>query len=155
MQHTSDAIDVDFLAYASLSDHLRREISGTATEGVCEPDSISLTKAEVCKPNVSVLMKQNILWLEVPIEDVLGMEVLEGEHKLSDDPLSLLFLQLLFMSQVLAQITAAAVVQAHVQVLLRLEGVPELHYEWVVGLPKDIALAYCIAQLSLESQSPF
>lgn len=58
------------------------------------------------------------------------------------------------MGEIFAEVTTRAVVQAHVQIELRLKGIPQLHHERMISAPQDVCLANCVAHLSLEHERP-
>ena len=66
--------------------HLWGHVLDGATEGLCEGPAVleDLAEAEVDEFDVSVLVEHDVLGLEVSVDDVHGVEVLEGAHDLAE-----------------------------------------------------------------------
>ena len=82
---------------------------------------------------MAFLVDDDVVGLEVPENDVLFVERLDAEQDLLDVQLGLLLAEALLDLEVLAEVAAGAVVRDEEKVVLRLESVPQLHYEGVLA----------------------
>ena len=92
----AEAPPVDGAGVAAGEDVLRCDVSGGATEGICLlPGLEHLGKAKVAELGVAPLVDEDVLRLEVAVDDVVSVEVLEGEDDGGDVELGNVFVDAL------------------------------------------------------------
>lgn len=117
--------EVDVLAVAFLVEKdLGGEVLGRAAERVGElvVGQVGLGQTKVAKGNVACGVEKDVLGLEVTVHNVVLVEMLKGQHKLSNvEPCTVLGEAALFL-EMPEQLSTALVVGDEVELLLGLEG---------------------------------
>ena len=127
----ADSPPICLLTVAIARQHFRRHVLGRTTE--CITKRRLLGQSEVEKLDVAVLVKYNILWLQIPIYYVeLFVQVAEREHYLRYDKFSLVLVETLHLLDVAKQFTASYVVHDEVDTIALLEHVVHLDNERVI-----------------------
>ena len=130
---------VDELVVALALDDLWSQVLRRAAEGVGAVAD-DLGKAEVGDLDVSLLVDEEVLRLEVSVGDVHGVEVLECEHDLGREEEGDVVGEAAFPPQESEELPAAGVIEEHEHVGGRLEGALEVHDEGVVDRLEDLLL---------------
>lgn len=157
IEDSADLVDVGRLANTFAVQHFWRQISRAAAEGLRElllPD-VFLGESEVCQTAVAVGVNQYVLWFEISVDDIQGVDVLDGQNDLGNEELGLVLLEDLSLVQMVGQVAARAVVENHVEVVRRLEAVVHLDHERMVRLLQDVALRNRVLQVLVPVQERF
>ena len=91
-----------------------------------------LGQSKVCNLDVAVFSQQDIVWLQVSIDHTVLVQVLKCQDDLASVDLGYFFRQTSLSLEVLAQITARAVLKKEKDVLAVLEGEEKLHQKVAV-----------------------
>ena len=131
----------------SLFNHLRRKVCIGATEGLCsmlrEVDML-FRKTKVCQQGVALLVKDDIVWLEISIDHIILMKRFQGENDFADVELCLPFRDDALDLNILIEISTWTVVTHKEQLVDCLECVPQSHNEGMLHLCHHISLSDCI-----------
>ncbi len=84
-----------------------------------------LAKPEVAQTNVSLLIEENILQLDVPVNDPELVQVLQRERNLPNVEFDLGLVEALSLEQVREQLAAPYILQNEMELGVRLKGVVE------------------------------
>ena len=100
----------------------------------------NLAHSKVCQTKVTLVIDQDIFWLEVSIEDTLAVHVLEGKDNLSSVELcpSLLKTIPIVLVQVIEKFSTVDKFHHHVKVVLILKSILKAHNERVVKHRQDV-----------------
>ena len=96
---------------------------------------VLLGEAKVRELDVAVVVDQDALGLEVPVDDVQLVQLAERQRQLRQEELRLGDGEGLLVAQVVVELTALDEVDDEVELIRRREGVVKLHEERVVHLP--------------------
>lgn len=152
VEDCTDAVEIAFLPSSLLAQHLRGEVGRTAAETFRLIVIGLLAESEIGQPDVTLRIQQYVFGFEVPVDDVLLVEVLDGKAELCNIEFGLIFWEGDLAGEVEAKVSSGAVVEGEVEVMGGLEGEMEVDDELVVRLLQDIGLDYCVLQLLLEDQ---
>ena len=83
---------------------------------------------------MSLLIEQNILRLQVPINNIQPMQVFQSKHQLRGIKPAFLLMEVDFFDQVMTHVLAATEIQAQIDVVWGLEGEVQGNYEGVRDL---------------------
>ena len=100
-------------------------------------------------------VNENIFRLEISVDDIQGVDVLDGEDYLGDVEAGLVFFEDLLFVQMVGEVAAWAVVEDHVQVVGGLETVVHFDHVWVRGLLQDVAFGDGVLQVLVPVQKGF
>jgi hypothetical protein len=107
--------------------HLRSSIAGTST---CSLQSlsglISIGQTKVNYLDVLVLVKQEVLWLQVSVHDVQSVQVLHSIHDLLEEPACLVLLDSSLSHDVVEQLSSTSILHDQVEFLLGFNDLKEL-----------------------------
>lgn len=120
--------------------HLRRHILDCAAKAVRLAIQRMLRQAEVGQRNVTVLVQQNVLRLQIAIDDPQPMQMVQRQRQLSQIELDILLGEHHLLAQAREQITAAQKVQYQIQLAGRLKCIVQLHDERVAHIGENVAL---------------
>ena len=95
--------------------YFRSQILWGTAQSVCSCLTI-LCKTEIGQFQVAFFIDQNILWLQVSVDNVLGMQVFEHHANLCGIELSMLLIQFSLSSQIREEFTTRDVVEQEVKV---------------------------------------
>lgn len=84
VDNDSQGEEVSFVGVVHPADNFGRHISGGAAGLVGVFVLLLPGHPEICEPGVSIFLENNIFWFQVPMDDVLGVDVLEGHHNAGD-----------------------------------------------------------------------
>jgi hypothetical protein len=86
-----------------------------------------------------------ILWFQVPVDDLkLRVQVFECQCHLRSDEPNYILRQSLRLLENLIELSTRDILHHEVETTLRLEGVLQLHDEWVLTLLEDVTLQHRI-----------
>lgn len=94
--------------------------------------------------NVPVFAYQDIFWLHIAIENVMRMQILEGQYNLSNNEFCCALIQFAFIDNQLRQVTISAVIKSHVEMFRSLKGIMKPNNKWAVHFLENICLPYGI-----------
>lgn len=131
-----------------LVEHLRRQLGDAAAEtgGLGLVVDLLLAEPEVREFGVALFVEHDVVGLEVALNDVVGVQVLDGQQDFGDVELGGVFVELLQFVQDLAQVAAGALLHDEEQLLGGLEGLEEFDDEGVLDLGEDVALCLGLAR---------
>jgi hypothetical protein len=95
-------------------------------------------------------IQQDVFWFQITVDDVLLVQMLDGQTELSNIKLGLILRESDFSCQVKAQVSAWTIVKGEIEVMRSLKGKVKVDDELVVCLLQDIGLDDCILQLFLQ-----
>mmetsp|Transcript_663 Transcript_663/g.1377 ORF Transcript_663/g.1377 Transcript_663/m.1377 type:complete len:339 (+) Transcript_663:517-1533(+) len=121
---------------ATIQDHLGRDVLGRPHQ--CVRPVLLLAATEIDKFAVSLLVEEQVFWLEVPVDDTQLMQVVDSQCDGSDVELSLRLGQDANLSDGVKQVAAAQILLQKVYVRVVLEGLDELHETRVVALQQHL-----------------
>ena len=142
---TRDA-PVDRLVVALGGHDLGRQVVGGTAEGPCDVGHL-LGEAKVGDLEVAVAVEQQVLGLQVAVDDVVRVQVVEGQGDLGGVELGDGVGEALGLAQQTEQLAALDKVHDHVQVLGVLEGAPQGDEERVLDLLQHAALVVGVLDL--------
>jgi len=137
-------VPVHRLAVPVEVEQFRREVDQRATEGLGGLRILDalLGEAEVGKHCVAPLVYHDVFGLQVPVNDVILVQVGYRREDLGDVDARVALLEPPVALQQLAEVTQRAVLQDEEEIVVVLEGVAQLHYERVHRDRKHVALAH-------------
>ena len=94
-------------------------------------------------------MKQDVLRLDVPMDDVVVVHEVKGVADLLNDPSDLLFLKATFLLQLVIEVASWTVLQHQVEVLLVVEESVQLSYIWMLQVALDLDLTCQLSNVFL------
>jgi hypothetical protein len=128
-----------------LVDDLGSQLLGSAAEreGIFALD-ILLYETEVRDLGLAVGPQQHVFRLEVTLDDISRVHLLEHQHNLSHEELRFFFGEPLSVSfgDVPKELTALTEVGDQTQLLVVLERLLKLHYEWVAQRGHRVPLIF-------------
>mmetsp|Transcript_54283 Transcript_54283/g.168043 ORF Transcript_54283/g.168043 Transcript_54283/m.168043 type:complete len:252 (-) Transcript_54283:59-814(-) len=135
-------------AVALALDDLGREVLRRAAERVRPRAWLDdLCKAEICELGVAVLAHQDVLWLQVAVDDVLGVDVREGGRRQRRVELRLLVAELPGPAQVHEELAAADALHDDVDVAVVLGVAEHVDDEGIVDLRHQPLLVVDVVHL--------
>mmetsp|Transcript_23181 Transcript_23181/g.54206 ORF Transcript_23181/g.54206 Transcript_23181/m.54206 type:complete len:204 (-) Transcript_23181:881-1492(-) len=135
VDENAQAPPVHCLAVSLLRQHLRGHVLRRPTEGVrrlLRSVADVLGQAEVGQLDVTVCGQKQVLWFQVTVDEAHGVQVLQGQHHLGRVEARTLLGKTLLFLKVGEELTTIDVVQDHIQLVFRLEGVFEVDKEGVL-----------------------
>jgi len=131
LQQHAQQLPVHALAVARLVQHFGRQLRHTAAEGRLARVVLDflLAEPEVRQLGMALLVQHHIVRLEVALDDVVLVQVLDGQQDLGDLELGRVLVKLLELVLDLPQVAARALLHDEEQLLASLEGPEELHDE--------------------------
>ena len=102
----------------------------------------NLAHSKVCQTKVTLVINQDIFWLEVPVEDTLAVHVLKGKYDLCGVELGPGLLKAIpvILVQVVEKFSSVDKFHHHVKVVLILKSILKAHNERVVEHRQDVTL---------------
>jgi hypothetical protein len=90
------------------TENLRGKVFGRATKGVGAVAvlHVHLAQTEIAQRNMAGVIKQDVLWLEVAVDDVERVKVLECEEKLGSIEARAILAEPLLLLQVMEQLSS-------------------------------------------------
>lgn len=88
------------------------------------------------------MIKQNILWLQIAVNDFVDMQAPDGLHQLGSVKTRSFLVELLVRTQVVKELSTVAEVHDKVEFGVSLECVVEFDDEWAYDLLEDMALGW-------------
>lgn len=150
LAHTGNArradVPVDRLVVALGGDDLGRKVVRGAAEGPCDVRHL-LGEAKIGDLEVAVAVEQQVLGLQVTVDDVVRVQVVQGQGDLGGVELGDGVGEALGLAQQTKQLAALDKVHDHVQVLAVLEGAPQGDEEGVLDLLQHAALVVGVLDL--------
>jgi len=139
VQEDAQSPPVHGLVIAVAQQQLRGKVLGCTAEGVGAVLvlHVKLAKAEVAEGNVTLIVEQDIFWLEIAVDDVEAVQALEGAQQLSRVETTAVDIETLFPLQMMEQLAAVDKSKNEVELLGTLEGKLEGNDERVVDLGKN------------------
>jgi hypothetical protein len=101
---------------------------------------VQFAKAEIAQSNVTSIIEEDVLGLQVSVNNIETMQALQGAQKFCCVKSSTINVETLFLLQVVEELSAVHECENKVQLLRRLEGEFEWHDERVVDLGKNRTL---------------
>ena len=90
---------------------------------------------------MTLSIEQNVLWLQVPVDDVLVMQCFNSTNNLSSIQLCSLLREPLLFPQVCKQLTAIQKINEEVQLGLSLESIVQANNVGVLYLLENVSLS--------------
>jgi hypothetical protein len=114
--------------------NLRRHIPGRAT-GILIVIRLRLPgHPQVRNPQIPLIIDDQILRLDVPMDDAIRMQVLQPDHNTASEELHDVLLEVLVLAQVVPEVAAGHQVHYQEQVVAVLKREVHIHEEWVFEL---------------------
>mmetsp|Transcript_36225 Transcript_36225/g.111497 ORF Transcript_36225/g.111497 Transcript_36225/m.111497 type:complete len:369 (-) Transcript_36225:59-1165(-) len=136
------------LAVALVQQHLGRDVLRRAAERVRPRAWLDdLCKAEICELGVAVLAHQDVLWLQVAVDDVLGVDVREGGRRQRGVELGLLVRELAGPPEVHEELASADALHDDVDVAVVLGVAEHVDDEGIVDLRHQPLLVVDVVHL--------
>ena len=104
-------------------------------------------QSEVCELQIALLIKQDILWLQVSVDDAVRVQVLQSQDDLSCIEARSILRKANLIAQMEEELAAIEEIRDEVQTLARLEGVVQLHDEGMGDLLHDVTLDLRVVHL--------
>ena len=134
-------------------ENLGRQVLGCAAEGLgCLVGLQEFGQAEVCQFYVAAGVHQDILGLEVSVDDIVGMEVAQGNQNLGRNELDGALLEPALVAEVVEEVAALDVLQKEVNPVLILEDVVHREDEGVLRLEQNVLFRPGVDNLPLLYQ---
>mmetsp|Transcript_29000 Transcript_29000/g.84662 ORF Transcript_29000/g.84662 Transcript_29000/m.84662 type:complete len:208 (+) Transcript_29000:561-1184(+) len=150
VEHHAHVPPVRSQSMAPLIQNLGRKVLGSAAKRVRTGIRVTnsfLRQPKVRELHVAVLVQQDVLWLEISVDDLDGVQVLQGACDLRRvEPCSGLR-QALLPREPEEELASGAVVQHEVKLLRRLEGEVHAHDKGVPHHAQDTALCPSVLDL--------
>lgn len=133
---------------ARLIEHFWRQLGDTAAEtgGLGVVVDFLLGQPEVSQLGVSLFVQHHVVGFKVALDDVVRVQVLDGQQDFGDVELGGVLVELLQLVQDLAQVAARALLHDQEQLLGGLEGLEEFHDEGVLHVGQDVAFGLGLAR---------
>jgi hypothetical protein len=109
---------------------------------------VELAQPKVAESDMARIIKQNILWLEITVNDIEAVQVLEREEQLCGVKPGSDLVELAFPLEVVEQLSTVDKGQDEVELFGRLEGELEGNDERAVDLGEDGALGEGVGDLA-------
>lgn len=124
--------------------HFRRHVPGRAAGFLGVVGGEELGDAEVGDVEEAFEVEDEVLGFDVPVDDFVGVDVLEGEEDAGDEEPGLRLVEelLLVPRDVKAQVAAREEVQNEVEVFEVLEGVVKVYDEGMVEAGEKFAFVF-------------
>jgi len=142
--HDSQTVVVHRVRVLLVSDDLRRQVLSCAAKRARLAAFLVqavLAEPEISKPDMPLVVNQNILGLQIPIHNALLVQVLKRKHNLRGIELGPLLDKVALLGQMEEELAAIHEVHDQVQVLGVLKGEKQLHNEGVVQSFKQLSLS--------------
>lgn len=116
----------------SLTDDLRCHISRSSTCILCVVWLDLPRNPQICDSQVATIIKHQVFWLEITMDNLAGMHVFEAEHDASQKEASFFFFEFSAIAQMVAQISSIAVIHHKEQVFPILERVDHVDQKGIL-----------------------
>mmetsp|Transcript_6245 Transcript_6245/g.13510 ORF Transcript_6245/g.13510 Transcript_6245/m.13510 type:complete len:258 (-) Transcript_6245:309-1082(-) len=95
VQQTAKAVVVQGEAMALSCNHLRTQVAGGSHKGCeeCGVGQVVLRQSKVGEPYVALIVQQAVLWLEITVKNILGVQILQSQQDLAKVELAVGFLE--------------------------------------------------------------
>lgn len=135
-QERPEAVVVDLIVVALLEEHLRSHVFRRTAEGkgqeiVCHVGS---GEPEVCELDVAIGVYEDVLGLYVSVDDLVLVEVVDGEANLAEVELGLVLGHALDFLELLEEFSAGTVLQAEADPVFGFENAEQAAEEWMLVL---------------------
>ena len=97
---------------------------------------------EVCDAEVAVTLNHEVFGLDVPVDDVLVVNVFEASHEARHEEASGLLIEFSIPTNVVAQVTPRQVIHHQIQILSVLESIVHVHDVHILELSKNLSFVY-------------
>ncbi len=113
VQKCSQGVKIDTKGMPTLQDHFRWHVFGTSTKGVSNLSGVHSTFGEpkVRNLDMSIMVDQQVFRLQIPINDILLMQVHESIHDLNEVKPCVLFAHSLDWLKVVEKLSPGTVIQ--------------------------------------------
>lgn len=92
----------------------------------------NLRNAHICNSEVALLIQNQILWLNVPMDNILFMHVFQSEYEARDQKFALCFCKLFLLNHVVPKIAACQQIRHEIQKVSILKRVVHVAEERVM-----------------------
>ena len=135
---------VNGVGVATSLQHFWRNILRGATERVGLLVQLELLgDAEICHLQVAIFSNHNIFRLQVSVDDLVLVQVTEGESHLSCIELGLMLFEVSSVGEVREELAAPDEVEHKEYLVISLEDVLKADKEWMVQLLEDLLFQMC------------
>jgi len=157
VQENPERPEIDGPCVALAQKQLWRQVLGGSTEGVglLVETHVDLAEAEVAQGDVALIVQENVLGLEVPVDDVHGVQGLDCRKKLADVELGSYQREPPGFLQVVEELATVYKRQHEVQLLAGLERELERHDERRVDTAQNEFLGQSVRDLHLIDDVSF
>ncbi len=105
--------------------------------------------SEVSNSSITIFLKHNILGFQVPVNNVAGVNILQGQDNAADHKLcsknintSLVFIKILIEAHMISEISTSQILHNQVQIVPVLEVVARVYYERILKLIQKLFLVH-------------
>jgi hypothetical protein len=145
---------IDCKAMACHLENLRSEVFCGSTKALCLVVVLKeLGKAEISNFDVTIHVHQDILWLEIAMDYLVGMKVSQPYEYLCSNKPDCFFLQPSLVAKVVENVAARNILEEKVDSQLILENVVHVNDEGVLGLSKDVFLRASVENLAFLDEN--
>lgn len=155
VQDYADLVDIAGLGDPSPTQHLWREVGGTAAERDCDLFMVFIAllgQPEISQSDMSLPVNQYVLRFQVSKEDMLTVHILHRQNELSCDKPCERLLNELDTVQLLAQVSILNELHHHMQMVRRLECVFQPEHVRMIECFHDVSLSDCVFNLVVRNE---
>jgi hypothetical protein len=105
-------------------------------------DSPGLRDPKVSNLGIPFVIKDNILWLDIPMDDPILMNLLQSQNGTAYNELRLTFREPFLLVQMLPQIASIHQIHHDVQIVSILKSLLNCYYKWIVKTPQQMVLIH-------------
>ena len=143
VQEDAQEVPIHRLSVTLPPKHLRSQIGWRTAEasrlGVVE--DADFRQAKVCEESMAILIEDDVVWLQIPEDDVSPMQVLQRKQHLCQIVAGFRLGKPLVLLESSAHIATRCIVQQQEELFWRLESIFESDYEWMCSVSKHISLS--------------
>lgn len=134
---------------ASIQYHFGSHIFGRTTESPSFAARLQLLgKAKVHQLYISLFIQQQILWLQIPVDNVARVQIVKRLHNASCIESSGGIIEVALITQYRPEFATQAALHQHIQILLVFEGLEQFHNELAIGLAHYFLLGHDVLLLT-------
>lgn len=103
---------------------------------------------------MAIVIQNHVIWLEISVDDISFVQVMQCQQYFSNIQSSSVFSEPSFVGNDLSQITSRTELKNQEKLSFRLEGIVQVHDEWMPHVRKHVTLSLGISDKILSQYLP-
>ena len=142
VKNDSQGKEVNFVGVILMKKNLRSHVT-RSTRGILHIVNLPLfTDPKVSQPQVTLFLKDNIFRFDVPVDETLPMDVIQGLHQTGCKKLDLIFIEGLLDTHVEPEVSSSRKVHQQIEIIFVLKRGLFIDDKFVVQLVQNLVLIH-------------